>query len=231
MSLLTDLASPLPRPNGCVSAKPEPTRSAHQARDTLARAARRGLRSGVRRSRPRRLLSLSFIYSMIVPLVALDLWISLYQTVCFPLFGIAAVRRQDHFSMDRARLPYLNVMERMHCAYYSYAHGLLSFAGEIAARTERYWCPIKHGRLPADAHDRHFTLPDYSVGTRYKNGAQALQSGFASEHGASSDRWCRGRRSAEETLSNRCAFGSYSAPRERGAEACNPGIGTWPTRS
>ena len=31
------------------------------------------------------------IYSLIVPIVILDIWISLYQLICFPIFGISRV--------------------------------------------------------------------------------------------------------------------------------------------
>jgi hypothetical protein len=36
------------------------------------------------------------IYSLIVPLLLADLWISAYQAICFPAYGIKRVRRADY---------------------------------------------------------------------------------------------------------------------------------------
>lgn len=129
----------------------------------------------------RNLLSIPVIYSMCVPLFALDLWVSLYQAVCFPLYGIATVRRRDYFVIDRARLPYLNVVEKVHCAYCGYANGVLSFAREIAARTEQYWCPIKHDRLPKAVHERYSRFLEYGDGVHFESRAQALRSSLTEE--------------------------------------------------
>ncbi|MEG1117750.1 MAG: hypothetical protein RSE46_22135, partial [Janthinobacterium sp.] len=98
----------------------------------------------------RHMLSVPFIYLVAVPLGLLDLSISLYQLVCFPLYRIARVRRKDFFLYDRGSLAYLNVLEKFHCQYCAYATGLLAYAREVVGRTEQYWCPIKHAG-PADA--------------------------------------------------------------------------------
>ena len=139
------------------------------------------LRDYLARSRPQSLLSLPFIYGMAVPFLFLDLAISLYQAVSFPLYGIARVRRRDHFVLDRARLPYLNAIEKANCAYCSYANGLLAFAREITARTEQYWCPIKHARTPAGVHDRYARFVDYGDGARYETQARALRRSLIDE--------------------------------------------------
>jgi len=101
------------------------------------------------------LLTLPVIYSLAIPLLLLDAWVSLFQVLCFPLFGIARVPRAPFFAFDRHRLAYLNAIEKAHCAYCSYATGLLSYVSEVAARTEQYWCPIKHERPIAAPHDRY----------------------------------------------------------------------------
>jgi len=72
--------------------------------------------------------------------------LSLYQAICFPVYRINKVRRSDYIVMDRWHLSYLNFMEKFNCAYCAYANGLLAYGTEIAARTEQYWCPIKHAR-------------------------------------------------------------------------------------
>jgi len=79
------------------------------------------------------------IYSGIVPLLLLDLFVSVYQTVCFPVYGVAKVKRSDYFAFDRHQLAYLNALEKLNCAYCSYANGLIAYAREIIARTEQYW--------------------------------------------------------------------------------------------
>lgn len=102
----------------------------------------------------RHILSVPFIYLVAIPLGMLDLSISLYQLVCFPLYRIPRVRRRDFFVYDRGRLAYLNVLEKLNCQYCAYATGLLAYAREVVGRTEQYWCPIKHaaGAPPGHVH-------------------------------------------------------------------------------
>ena len=108
--------------------------------------------------RPQNLITGPVIYSMIVPLLLLDLCVSLYQLVCFPIYRVARVKRGDYFVYDRQQLAYLNFIEKFHCTYCAYANGLLAYASEIVARTEQYFCPIKHARkrLGQHGHYRHF---------------------------------------------------------------------------
>jgi len=83
---------------------------------------------------------------MAVPMVASDLCVMLCQFICFPVYGIGRVQRGDYFVPDHQFHVYLNVIENTHCLYCSYALGLLAYAVEITARTEQYFCPIKHAR-------------------------------------------------------------------------------------
>ena len=103
----------------------------------------------------RHIAGVPFIYGMGVPLVLLDLAVSLYQAICFRLWRIPTVRRSAYVSFARAELPYLNPVQRLHCGYCSYANGVLVYAAEIAARTEQYWCPIQHQEPPAGVRDRY----------------------------------------------------------------------------
>jgi hypothetical protein len=98
----------------------------------------------ITKDRPQNLITAPFIYGLVIPLVFLDMAVTLYQAVCFPIYRIKKVNRQDYISMDRQHLEYLNVFERFHCDYCGYANGLLAYVTEIAARTEQYFCPIKH---------------------------------------------------------------------------------------
>jgi len=100
-------------------------------------------------------LSAPLIYAVIVPLLLLDIVVTLYQAVCFPVYGIEKVRRRDYLIFDRRYLAYLNAIEKFNCAYCSYANGLLGYVREIAGRTEAYWCPIKHARKVVAAHPHY----------------------------------------------------------------------------
>jgi hypothetical protein len=97
-------------------------------------------------ARPLVVLTAPVIYVVIVPLVLLDLFVTIYQRVCFPVYGVPKVNRGDYLIFDRHHLAYLNALEKLNCAYCSYANGLIAYVREIAGRTEQYWCPIKHAR-------------------------------------------------------------------------------------
>lgn len=121
------------------------------------------------------------IYAMIVPLVLLDLFVSVYQMVCFPVYGIPKVRRADYFAFDRHHLAYLNVLEKLNCAYCSYANCLIAYVREIAARTEQYWCPIKHARRVIGSHARYATFDDYGDAEGFQKRAAELRVDLAKE--------------------------------------------------
>ena len=80
-------------------------------------------------------LTAPVIYAGIVPFLLLDVFVSLYQAVCFPIYGIAKINRSDYLVFDRHHLAYLNALEKLNCAYCSYANGLIAYVREIAART------------------------------------------------------------------------------------------------
>jgi hypothetical protein len=119
---------------------------------------------------PLTILTAPLIYALIVPVLLLDLWIAIYQAICFPVYGIAKVKRCDYLVFDRRHLPYLNVIEKINCAYCSYAVGIISYAGEVASRTEQYWCPIKHARRMLGAHARSEAFADYGDSQAYTDG-------------------------------------------------------------
>ena len=108
------------------------------------------------------------IYSLIFPLLLLDLFVTVYQAICFPAYGIAKVRRGDYFAFDRYHLEYLNALEKLNCGYCSYANGLIAYVREIAGRTEKYWCPIKHARRMIGAHPHYARFLDYGDATAFR---------------------------------------------------------------
>ncbi len=119
---------------------------------------KRGFLRWLATDRPQNLITGPIIYGMIVPLLLLDAFVTLFQASCFPIYGIARVRRRDYIVFDRHQLGYLNFIERFHCEYCAYANGLIAFATEVVGRTEQYFCPIKHARkiLGVHAHYRRF---------------------------------------------------------------------------
>ncbi|MDX9690709.1 MAG: hypothetical protein EOM37_05040 [Proteobacteria bacterium] len=96
------------------------------------------------------------IYSAIIPIALVDLWLTIYQHVCFRVYGIPLVKRSTYIMMDRHHLAYLNVIEKINCIYCGYGNGVFAYAREIAGRTEQFWCPIKHAVRVRDPH-RHYT--------------------------------------------------------------------------
>jgi hypothetical protein len=110
------------------------------------------------------LLTAPVIYALIVPLAAMDLAASLYQWVCFPIWGMRRVRRGEFLVIDRHYLGYLNGIQKLNCVYCGYANGVIAYAREIAARTEQYWCPIKHARRVPAPHRRYRDFLDYGDG-------------------------------------------------------------------
>ena len=103
----------------------------------------------------RHLLSIPFIWIVLIPLVFLDIVMEIYHRICFPLYGINNVKRQNYISMDRQQLSYLSFIEKLNCAYCGYANGLMAYGGEIAGRTEKYWCGIKHEKKPGFHQPKH----------------------------------------------------------------------------
>ncbi len=84
------------------------------------------------------------IYGLIVPVVVVDICVSLYQKICFPAYRIPQVKRSNYLAFDRGKLQYLNAFQKINCLYCDYANGVFAYAAEVAGRTEWYWCPIKH---------------------------------------------------------------------------------------
>ncbi|WP_428606093.1 hypothetical protein [Sedimenticola sp.] len=134
----------------------------------LQRQQRIGLWRYVRGARIGHLLSAPIIYSVIVPLVFLDVMITLYQHICFRIYEIPRVRRSDYMRMDRLQLSYLNAIEKFNCIYCSYGNGVVEYCREISARTEQYWCPIKNARRTPDPHHRVDRFFDYGDAEAYK---------------------------------------------------------------
>jgi hypothetical protein len=111
--------------------------------------------------RPQNYLTAPIIYGMVAPMLVLDVCLMVYQLICFPIYGVSRVRRSDYISFDHRHLAYLNIIEKINCLYCSYGNGLMAYASEIFARTEQYFCPIKHAQKLFGKHARYQYFVDY----------------------------------------------------------------------
>ena len=125
--------------------------------------------------RPQNLITGPLIYGMVIPLLLLDACVSFYQWACFPIYGIVKVRRSDYLVFDRRHLGYLNFIEKFHCTYCEYGNGLMGYMREILARTEAYFCPIKHAHKILGTHARYNRFLDYGDAADYEARLEAFR--------------------------------------------------------
>ncbi|MBI9110822.1 hypothetical protein [Maridesulfovibrio ferrireducens] len=124
------------------------------------------------------ILTLPFIWMPIVPALILDVTVWLYQLMCFPVYGIPRVKRRDYVVLDRHTLRYLNLIEKANCFYCSYFNGLIGFVREVGARTEQYWCPIRHARPVKSVHSRYRHFFKYGDAEGYRKGLAEVRETF-----------------------------------------------------
>ena len=134
-----------------------------------------GLLEYIGRAELRNIATAPVIYGMIVPLALVDIFVTLYQFLCFPMYRIEKVSRRDYMAFDRRHLAYLNAIEKFHCTYCSYANGLAAYVKEIIARTEQYWCPIRHARRLLQTHSHYGQFVDYGDAEAYRKEADSLR--------------------------------------------------------
>lgn len=125
------------------------------------------------------LLTAPVIYSLFVPFVLMDIMVTLYQHICFRAYGIPRVVRKDYIAIDHHNLAYLNIIEKINCVYCGYGNGLIEYMREVTARTEQYWCPIKHARRTPDPHRFVERFVDFGDADAYKNRLDELRKEIA----------------------------------------------------
>ena len=130
-------------------------------------------------------LTAPVIYSLMIPLVILDGWVSAYQAICFRAYGIPRVSRRDYIAFDRGGLGYLNIIEALNCAFCAYANGLVAYVREVSSRTEQYWCPIKHALKISDPHRRYYEFLEYGDAEGYRGRLQEFRARLRTEPPAS----------------------------------------------
>jgi len=114
------------------------------------------------------ILTVPVIWSCLLPALFMDLVVSIYQMICFPVYSIPKVKRSDYIIIDRQYLSYLNLIEKINCCYCGYFTGLIGYVQEIAGRTEQYWCPIKHAHRTRLPHNRYKFFLDYGDGDGFR---------------------------------------------------------------
>ena len=114
------------------------------------------------------LITVPFIYGMIIPALFMDLCVEIYQAISFPIYKIPKVKRSDYIVIDRNYLSYLNILEKLNCIYCGYFNGLIAYVGEIAGRTEQFWCPIRHAKKIKAMHSRYHLFLEYGKYEHYK---------------------------------------------------------------
>ncbi|MDP1632937.1 MAG: hypothetical protein Q8L66_16095 [Caulobacter sp.] len=147
-------------------------------------ALKTGLARYLVKANPLAVITAPVIYSMIIPFVLIDAWTSLYQAICFRAYRIPQVKRGQYFVFDRSGLAYLNAIEKFNCAFCSYGNGVAAYVREVAARTEQYWCPIKHARRVLGAHPRYAAFADFGDGEHYAEHLQSRRAAMRAESDA-----------------------------------------------
>ena len=73
------------------------------------------------------------------------------------------------------------MIEKFNCLYCSYANGVAAYVREVAARTEQYWCPIKHARRLKDSHQSYPRFFEHGDGEAYRQGLERLRRQYTTE--------------------------------------------------
>ena len=123
-------------------------------------------------------LTVPVIWSALLPALLLDAVVSIYQLVSFPVYGIPRVKRGEYVVIDRHKLGYLNWMEKFNCVYCGYFNGLMGYMREVAARTEQYWCPVRHARAIKAVHGRYRHFFEYGDAKGYREGLAGVRKKF-----------------------------------------------------
>jgi hypothetical protein len=131
--------------------------------------------------RPQNLITGPIIYSMIIPLLITDFFVTFFQLTCFPIYGIKKVRRSNYIVYDRQQLNYLNFIEKFHCTYCAYGNGMIAYVSEVIARTEQYFCPIKHARKILGTHSRYARFLEYGDAENYEQKLEEYRQALGKE--------------------------------------------------
>ncbi len=121
------------------------------------------------------LISSPIIYMMVLPALLFDVMLFIYQQVVFRVYKFDFIKRSDYIVFDRHYLAYLNPIEKLNCLYCSYFNGLMHYAAEISAKTELYFCPIKHAKKIAYKHRYYKDFLTYGDENNFQEKMQSLK--------------------------------------------------------
>ena len=117
----------------------------------------------------RHLLNTPLLWLMIVPLIIIDIFGEIYHQISFRLCKIPLIKRSNYIKIDRHKLKYLSLHNKMWCIYCGYANGVMQYGAEIAARSEKYWCAIKHKKSKDFIEPKHHkNFAEYGDEKAYK---------------------------------------------------------------
>lgn len=125
------------------------------------------------------ILTIPFIWAMMIPALLADISVTIYQYICFPIYKIPKVKRKDYVVMDRYNLFYLDKVEKINCWYCEYFNGVIAYVREVGARTEQFWCPIKHSKPLEETHSRYDKFFDYGDYTKYTKELKKRRTDFS----------------------------------------------------
>lgn len=108
-------------------------------------------------------IAASSIFSMVIPVLIVDISLFFYQTVYFGLMGIPKIKRSEFVGIDRWDFTKLNIVQRISCAYCDYANGVIDYAKTVARQTELYNCAIKYSHAKKNTEERteYFERKDF----------------------------------------------------------------------
>ncbi len=124
------------------------------------------------------ILTIPFIWAMMIPALLADISVTIYQYICFPIYKIPKVKRKDYVIMDRYNLFYLDKVEKINCWYCEYFNGVIAYVREVGARTEQFWCPIKHSKSLQEEHSRYDNFFDFGDYNKYRKELEKRRSDF-----------------------------------------------------
>lgn len=127
------------------------------------------------------IITAPIIYAGMIPALFLEVFLWLYQGINFRVYGIDPVSRKEYFVYDRAKLSYLNIIEKINCLYCLYFNGLMAYASEVAGRTEQFWCPIRHARKTLARHRNYSSFIPYGDAIRYRQELESLRKALQEE--------------------------------------------------
>ena len=145
---------------------------------SLHRAQATRIRDYLRQAKLRNIATAPIIWLNLIPAVLMDLVVTFFQFSCFPIYGIPKVKRSDYIVIDRHYLQYLNLIEKINCVYCGYFNGVIAYVQEVAARTEQYWCPIKHARNLKTMHNRYSQFSEFGDSEHFHKNFRKLRNKF-----------------------------------------------------